>query len=81
MTTKERIYGTLGVDYQDEGFQAVGALEADVDPYLAARQRFEMGIQYRDSTKEILSASKLRQSTPTELVEWLNGRVVTAEEA
>jgi hypothetical protein len=40
-----------------------------------------MGIQYRDSTKEILSASKLRQSTPTELVEWLNGRVVTAEEA
>jgi hypothetical protein len=80
MNTKERIYGKLGVDYQDEGFKAVGALGAGVDPAIAARQRFEMSRLY-DSAKKVLSASKLRQSTPAELVEWLGGRSVTAEEA
>jgi len=78
MNSKQRTYGILGVDYQDEGFRAIGVREADVNPYLAILDRQTMFAQASVASK-VLSASKLRQSTPEELVEALNGRAITSK--
>jgi hypothetical protein len=78
MNSKQRTYGILGVDYQDEGFRAIGVREADVNPYLAILDMQTMFAQASVASK-VLSASKLRQSTPEELVEALNGRAITSK--
>lgn len=78
MTSKQRTYGILGVDYQDSGFHPTGA-PLGVDTRVAQFEMQAMRCQ-SDSTKKALSASKPRQSTPKELQEWLEGRPVTADE-
>lgn len=78
MTSKQRTYGILGVNYQDSGFRPTGA-PLGVDTRTAQLEMQAMRCQ-SDSTKKALSASKPRQSTPKELREWLEGRPVTADE-
>lgn len=78
MNSKERIYGTLGIDYQDSGFKAVGAAEAGVNVLQAMADFAAMSSQMPE--KSAVSASKSRQSTPIEILEWLNGRTATPSE-
>ena len=70
------LYGTVTIAPRYATTKTVYTREKEQE---IARQREAMAKQY-DSTKQVLSASKPHQSSPQQLLEWLEGRPATSTE-